>query len=43
MSVEALAAVGTFVGLFMVWAVIPSRLRKKHASKAEDELPKQSV
>jgi len=36
MSVQILAAIA-FVVLFIAWVVVPSRLRKKHVSKAEDE------
>lgn len=43
MSVEAIAAAASFVGLFVAWVVLPSRLKKKHASRAEDEVPKQSA
>lgn len=43
MSVEAAAAVASFVGLFVAWVVLPSRLRKKHTAKAEVESPKKSV
>lgn len=43
MPVEAAAAAGSFIVLFVAWVVIPSHLRKRHAAKTEDETPKQSV
>jgi hypothetical protein len=37
MPVEALAAALVFVGMFMAWAVLPSFLRKRHTSRAEEK------
>ena len=37
MSVQAILAAVTFVGLFVAWVIIPTQLRKRHASTEEDE------
>jgi hypothetical protein len=38
MSVEAIAAVVSFVGLFFAWVIVPSVLRKHHTTKGEDNV-----
>lgn len=35
MPVEAAIAAVAFVALFVVWVVLPNRIRKLHASKEE--------
>lgn len=35
MSVQAIAAIITFVVLFTAWVVIPSQVRKHHNNKVE--------
>ncbi len=37
MPVEAILAAVAFIGLFGAWVILPSRLRKRHAEKTEDE------
>jgi len=37
MSVEAILAVASFVVLFGAWVILPSRLRKRHVEKTEEE------
>ncbi len=36
MSVEAILAAASFVGLFTVWVVLPNRLQKRHSDKTEN-------
>jgi hypothetical protein len=36
MSVPAIAAIGSFVVLFTMWVVLPSRLKKRHENKEEE-------
>lgn len=43
MTVEAAAAVISFIGLFTAWVIVPSRLKKKHASRAKDNASDQSA
>jgi hypothetical protein len=35
MSIQAIAAIASFVVLFAAWVVIPSQLRRRHAGKTE--------
>jgi hypothetical protein len=35
MSIQAVAAIISFVALFTAWVVIPSRLRRHHDNKVE--------
>jgi hypothetical protein len=37
MSIQAIAAIASFIVLFTAWVVLPSRLRKHHYSKVEVE------
>jgi hypothetical protein len=36
MPMQAIAAIIAFVVLFGVWVILPSRLKKRHESKAEE-------
>jgi len=36
MSVPAIAAIGSFVVLFVMWVVLPSRLKKRHEHIEEE-------
>lgn len=38
MPVEAILAVVSFVALFAVWVILPSRLQKRHAREENDTL-----
>jgi hypothetical protein len=38
MPVPAIAAIAVFGVLFVAWVILPSRLRKHHASKQNGEL-----
>jgi hypothetical protein len=38
MSVQIIAAIASFIVLFIAWVVLPSRLRKHHASKVNTEI-----
>jgi hypothetical protein len=38
MPVETIAAVASFVGLFFAWVVVPTVLKKRHATKAENQI-----
>lgn len=37
MPAEAIFAALAFVGLFVAWVIVPSRLHKRHTSVTEEE------
>jgi len=37
MSVQIIAAIASFVVLFLAWVVLPSKLRKHHSGKVNIE------
>jgi len=43
MTVEAVAALASFAGLFVAWVILPSRLQKKHDTRFDDKTPEQPV
>ena len=38
MSIEAILAAVTFVGLFVAWVVLPTRLKKRHSETENQEM-----
>ena len=39
MTIEAILAVASFIGLFGAWVILPSQLRKRHSSRERDKSP----
>lgn len=37
MSIEAILAAVSFIGLFTAWVILPSRLHKRHAAREQNE------
>ena len=40
MPSEAIFAALAFIGLFVAWVIVPSRLKKRHTSVAKEDRPR---